>query len=204
MYGLFDRLWTIKRTTAFVLDPVAAAASLTGDRQPSEPSVLQFRVSGGTTNSGSITVVGTVDGAVGDQETLAFSAAGAKSTKKKFSAYTSITTAGFASEATVPTIEGKAIGSDGTDSKIRYNLATGWPGGLEMLRQGWSPGSGVGRQTGTQRIYIAHSDLWTLREGDLLQDEQTGERFRVEGLPLHQGKLSGSPFWELHTIRDQT
>ena len=60
--ALADRTITIARRTAYLLEAVAAAASLTVDRQPPRASAMRVTVAAGTTGSGTVTITGTVEG----------------------------------------------------------------------------------------------------------------------------------------------
>src|SRR3990167_1555368 len=109
-----DRAVTIRRSTAYVLDAIAAAASLTLSRQPVRAAVLRVEVAGGTTGSGTVTITGTVEGVAGTAEILTFTANGVKSTVKRFTAISAIATSGLADEAAVPTVSIMAVGPDGS------------------------------------------------------------------------------------------
>mgnify|MGYP001579591752 CR=1 FL=1 len=87
------------------------------------PSAVKLlcKVSGGTTGSGTLTILGTVGG-VGDSQILTFTTNGFKETTKSFSAVSSITESGFTDESIVPSLE------------IFARSAAGQPVYLETLR----------------------------------------------------------------------
>ena len=67
--GMSDRLITVKRRSSDVLTPVVAAASHSADVQPPVDSHIEVAISGGTSNTGTVTVLGLVGG-VPDSEVL--------------------------------------------------------------------------------------------------------------------------------------
>jgi len=83
----------------------AAAATLSLLHQPpSGGSHLKITISGGTANTGTVTVTGTLSG-VAKTDTLTWTAARYKITTNQYDTISSITTSGLADEATKPTIK---------------------------------------------------------------------------------------------------
>jgi hypothetical protein len=70
-------------------------------------------ISGGTSNTGTITITGTVAGQAGVSETLTFSQAQWILGNKQFTALSSIVTSGLADEAVKPTVKLEAVDSVG-------------------------------------------------------------------------------------------
>jgi hypothetical protein len=79
-----------------IFDGIAAASITVTHQPPSGGAFLQVKVSGGTENTGSITI--------NETETLTFTGADWQLTANDYTQITSITTTGFADEATKPTI----------------------------------------------------------------------------------------------------
>lgn len=203
--ALADRRITVRRRTAHVLDPVAAAASHVATRQPSREATIEVRVTGGTANTGTVTVLGTVGGAP-DSEVLTFAGAGRKATIKRFSALASpaITTTGLADEVAVPTIEASAVAPDGTPVHGAYVVVSGWPMRMDRGRPTWPapiPGS---HQREDTTFYMDATDAWMAREGDTLTDDRTGEVWSVKGQPTqHGGGLAYPHHLEIRVVRDE-
>lgn len=204
LYTIGNRTITIKRQTAFILDAVAAAATMSADRSPVQASCLQFVVSDGTTGSGTVTIAGTVGGS-SDSEVLTFTANGVKCTVKQFTAIdaSGITTTGLADEGTIPTISGQAVGVDGSPQNASYNVVTDRPaqfdygGGTQS--HGWearNPGTNV---TGGAAILIPFEDSWSPRVGDLVTDDQS-ETWLVQGVEKKQDRFVPT-HWEMIASR---
>lgn len=194
LYALADRRFTVRRLSAYVLEPVDVAASHSPARQPERESLIQVRISGGSDNAGTVVVSGTVAGAA-DTETLTFTEAGYQTTVKLFTAITTLVPSGF----TGATIEAKALGTDGSPQPIDYVLATDIP--LTV-----SPNTGMARwmaqmqgttQTGDATALLPWLDVWQPREGDVFVDTISAEQWLVVGKPAYRGRLRPQ-VWELN------
>lgn len=177
---LADRLVTLRRSTAQVLDPTTAAASLTVSRQPVREGCLRVTVAGGTTGSGTVTVTGAVGGVAGVSEVLTFTANGSQTTTKRFTAISSIATSGLSNEATVPTVTIQSVGGDGTPQRQDYDVATGIPMRPVNDAGRWPGGAPGAERSGYSRWRIEDWEIWTVRVGDKLIDESTSEEWLVE------------------------
>lgn len=174
---------TVKRPTAFVLAARVAAASMDPDAQPGLSSVIQVAVQGGTDNTGTVTVTGTVDGAP-DSEVLTIAGALTYLTTKRFSTIDTpggFTSTGLTDEATVPTISAKAVGASGDPHNTFTDLITGFEVALDRNVQTWPgrvPGTSQEEQTW---IYFDATDLYSPKSGDVFVDESTLEEWEVYG-----------------------
>lgn len=174
---------TLKRRTAFVLDAAAAQATMSPDRQPPVASVVQVRVQGGTANTGTVTVNGTVGGSP-DSEVLTFTGAARKRTVKLFTALTDFDTAGLADEAAPPTVSARAVGADGSRHHAVYDVATGLVGHLERgTTNRWITSKAGSSEKERTWFGIDYSSAFTIREGDVLVDDDSGEEWLVVSHP---------------------
>ncbi len=80
---------------------------------PTGGSYLKVTVSGGTNNSGTVTITGTLSG-VAKTDTLTWTAARWQISANQYDVITSITTANLANEATKPTVLVESCYQDGT------------------------------------------------------------------------------------------
>jgi len=95
----------VRRLTDVLRIQDSVRTSMSLDRQPSGVAVkLLLKISGGTNNSGTITIIGTVSG-ISTTENFTFLAAGFKESTNLFSDVTTITSSGFTDEATVANLE---------------------------------------------------------------------------------------------------
>jgi len=201
-FGLAGRLFTVKRQTAFVVDDVEASATVSLDRQPIRECLVLIQVHSGTTNTGTATVTGTVDGATGQTEELTFTGAGYQQTSKRFTAVSGITTSGLADEATVPNINAQAIGVDGSKQLNNYSLISGLPVHIDHSGTQWAndiPGSAE-----REHVHFVFPWLPTLtpREGDVLIDDYNSEQWMVGGVTRWQAPTFGkSTYWRVRASR---
>jgi hypothetical protein len=200
--ALADRLVTVQRQTMFALDSTAATASMTADRQPTAASRLEMRVWGGTSNSGTVTVAGTVDGSA-DTEALVYTAAGYQTTQKRFTAISGVTTTGLADEATVPSIQIATVARDGSPILIDYEVVASWPMAFVHAKPSpaW-PAFQPGTTETEKAIYaFEHTDLWTPRVGDVFVDvTSSDDEWLVVGIDQQRGRLA-IHHWEARVQR---
>ncbi len=182
--GLSASRYTLQRTSPFVLDPVTASGGgHSPDRQPATASAIQIKALA----AGTVLVSGTVDGSP-DTETLSFTGTAYKTTSKRFTAITSFTPAGALLGTT---IEAKALGADGTPQvKLKADVATGLPGAFTPGVPQWART----RPTTTDKRKAMLAFDWRpdieINAGDFLLDEQSGERWLVNGTPnLLRGRI---------------
>jgi hypothetical protein len=179
-----DRTVTLRRQTANVLDATTAAASLSLSRQPVREGLLRVVVTGGTTGSGTVTVTGTVGGVAGTSEVLTFTGNGAKTTVKRFTAISAIATSGLADEAAVATVTIQCVGADGSPQVQAYAVATGIPVRPKFSRPSWPGGAPGTKREQEVRFMVDDWEVWTVRPGDVLVDEENADEFLVHGCPL--------------------
>lgn len=191
--SLADRNITIYRRTAYLLDAVTAAASLTVDRQPPRASAMRATVAGGTTGSGTVTITGTVEGVAGTAEVLTFTANGVKVGSKLFTAISAVATSGLADESTKPTVAIEAVDRQGAPQAQDVTRAANVPAQLKRSSGRW-PVPTVGSEVSQTITYVVdRSDLWTPRKGDrVTEDANTGETSIVEEARTAGGSLYGS------------
>jgi hypothetical protein len=194
--SLADRTITISKRTAYLLDAVAAAASLTVDRQPPRASAMRVTVAAGTTGSGTVTITGTVEGVAGTSEVLTFTANGVKVGSKLFTAISAVATSGLANEAAVPTVAIEAVDRQGAPQAQDVTRAASVPAQLRRTAGRW-PVPAPGSEASQSIVYVVdRSDVWTPRKGDRITDDFTAEVSIVEEAREAGGNWYGS-HWEL-------
>jgi hypothetical protein len=203
LYAHGDRRFRILRATPNIVDAGAAAASMTIARQPIRESLVEAIVAGGTAGSGSITLVGTVGGTAGMDETLTFSGNGIQRSTQAFTALSAVTTAGLTSEVAVPTVTLRAVGRDGGPQHQETQVADDRAGTLwTPFQSRWGEGVGGSMQMADVKIALPYEEVWTPREGDIFVDLISSERWRVVGVPTQKGAMRGR-FWEIGAQRFQ-
>jgi len=202
LFALADRLVTVSRQTKFSLDATAALATMSADRQPASASRLEVRVWGGTANTGTVTVSGTVDGA-SDSEALTFTEAGYKTTQKQFSAIeaSGIVTTGLADETTVPSIQITTVGRDGSAISMNYAVVTEWPMAFIPKTSSWPQGSPGSAEIEMGKFAFERPEIWSPREGDVFVDTTSNDsEWLVVGVPQFRGQLY-QHHWEVKVQR---
>ena len=191
--SLADRLITITKRTAYLLEAVAAAASLTVDRQPPRASAMRVTVAAGTTGSGTVTITGTVEGVAGTSEVLTFTANGVKVGSKLFTAISAVATSGLADEAAVPTVAIEAVDRQGAPQAQDVVRAANVPAQLRKSGGRW-PVPTSGSEVVQSITYIVdRSDVWTARKGDrITEDANPTEASIVEEARTPGGNFYGS------------
>lgn len=172
----------LRRPSGYLVDAAAASASPTVSRQPPAACPLQVSVTGGTANTGAVTLTGTVNGA-SDSETLTFTGAGTLDTLKRFSALASVSTSGLSDEATPPTLSVQAIGPDGNPLLSRIEAKASYPAYLET-RQGSFPDRSSG-QTSEQKLEVLIPD----------------NRLMVPGVGWWVNEVGSSEVWEVESVQ---
>lgn len=198
--ALADRRISVYRRTAIVLDPTPAASSMAPTRQPASAASVAVVV-GGSPGSGSVTVNGTVGGSP-DSETLVFAAPGRKETLKRFSAISSLGTAGLADESPAATVSASAVGSDGSPIDRSVLVVSSWPARKDAGSASWPSARHGSAELEQTRLYVAWTTAWAPRSGDAIVDERTGEEWLVVGEPAQHGGGSYTPHhWEITVKR---
>ena len=204
IFAAADRRFTFKRVTAFVLDAATAAATMAISRNPPTASLIEVRVTGGTANTGTVTVSGTTEDGGAGSEDLTFTAAGYKTTALRFTALSSFVTTGLADEATKPMVSARAVGPGGQPQNTTYSVVTDRAAALSDVRAKWPMGiSGATEGIDDLAVlFVPYEDVWAPREGDIAVDDQTAEQFIVRGVVEKRGRLRVRQ-WELRVQRRQ-
>jgi len=175
-----SRMVNIQRQTGFALDRAAASASMSVDNQLRVSSFIEVRVSGGTTGSGTVEVVGTDEDGASQTDTLTFSKNGIQVTTKRFGTLSSFNTTGLADEATVANVSARAVSADGTEQLIFENLATNVP----VVLQVWGGGSWKTERQGTMNqamgiVLIDYYGSFIPQSGDILTFTEDGQKWYI-------------------------
>ena len=186
------RTFTVKRMTAFILDAIPAAVTMSLTRQPVRESMLQIRVYSGTDNTGTITLNGLDKDGIAISETFTFTTGGYKQSLNLYASIDAngITTTGLADETTKPTIEIKSLGPDGSLQNKPYTVVAGWPMYMDRSRPSravWKNERSGSAEEEPVFIMIQWSNTWAPREGDVLVDDYSNEQFVVTGTPMLEG-----------------
>lgn len=202
MWASFDNQITVRRKTALLVGPSAATPSMSPLLQPVRDSVLEVGVQGGSSNTGEVSIQGLVSG-VTTTETLIFSGGGFKQTTRLFSSIVGLTTSGLANEGTIPTVQVRALGRDGSAQEQDYALKIGHPASIKSDSEAWRAHVGAGREiVGNGTILIPWDEVWEPRRGDIIDDEM-GQRWEIVG---HPRRASGrhSEFWDCRAQRHES
>lgn len=186
-YALADRWFDVYRRTSFVVDAVVAGTTVAVTRQPARQALLQGRVWGGTNNTGSMTLTGTVGLTAGVAEVLSFASAGYQTTTQEFSAVSGITTAGLSTETAVPNVSVDAVSQDGSPVQTTYVVAAGRAAQLNASAGSWPHDRGGTAIGGGATISLPFEEAWTPRVGDLFVDIITNEKWMMVGTGREPG-----------------
>lgn len=191
------RLITVWRRTAYILDSATATASMSADRQPPTGAIIQITVGGGT---GTVKISGTVN-ALPDSETLTFTAAGTEATVKRF---TALDTPAFDVSAGLvgQTIQGRAVGVDGSRLHQAYQVATNVRAHLNRGAASWPNTKAGSSETEPTWFGIDYTTAWAPREGDVFVDQGSSEQWLVVGDPNWLGGLRPH-HWEVRVKRNE-
>jgi hypothetical protein len=205
--GLLTHEVHLLRKSNLVAGPAAAAQTMTllMATMP-RASLLKVTVANGTTGSGTVTATGTAGATVGYQEAVAFAANGVKRGTTEFTAITHIGTTGLTNEAAVPTVTVEAVDTDGNPQHALSTIATGLPS-AKIVRASLVAGYQIanqGQQVGDKAQWnLDYSEAFAPREGDLIEEADTGDRWMVRRVDLVRSGIR--PFgWQLDCDRYQT
>lgn len=175
-----NRYFDIKRRTALLLPPTAAAASMSLTYSMQIVAYAEITIAGGTVGSGTVTMTGTDPDGSSISETLTFTANGTQQTTKRFASITSITTTGFVDEVDVPTVQLRSISSDGSELWYQYTVASSVPAVLFTFGAAeWEvPVQGT-REAGRGSVIIDWTPEYTPQVGDQLYDTEITDRWGV-------------------------
>jgi len=203
-FGVAGRRVDIYRETAYVLDESTVAASMSLTRQPERESIMQVNIEGGTANTGTVIITGTVDGSSGATETLTFTEAGFQITTKRFTAVSGLVTTGLADEAAVPTIGIEAVGVGGSRNNASYKIQTGYPCHLDHGYTRWAGDKQGSTELETVQMFLPYNPVWTPREGDVFIDIFTAEQFVADGVSVWQSsQYAAGMFYQVKAFRRQ-
>lgn len=121
----FEQALRLVSQSNILAQGVAASSMTILKATPPWACKVRGTISGGTSNTGTITITGTVAGVAGVTEVLTFAQAQWILGSKLFTAFSSIVTSGLADEATKPTVKVEAVDSVGnpkywTDADTEY------------------------------------------------------------------------------------
>lgn len=195
-WSRFNEVVTWRRISALAIVATSPSGSLTVVRQPDGASSVVVTVEG--TPSGAVTISGTVDG-VADSEGLTWTGtAGWKTTRRRFSAISSITSA--LTNATE--ISARYAGEGGEPRPREYDLRTGIPVGRSTRRaRDWGTPPPGAQQDATEVLRVCYEETWEPRENDVVV-YSTGERWKVAGV-TRPPRLAGHNEWKVELAREQ-
>lgn len=202
-----NRIFSFARQTEYILNATTAASTMTTTRSiPDGGSFVEVQVDGGTTGSGTVSVVGTDTDGDSATATLTFSANATRVTTTKFSSISSITTSGLADEATVAKVSARSVSADGTPNLVKYNVAT--DRFVAFTFRGFMdypapvPGS---YERDEALILVDYEEAWKPQVDDIATDKQTSETWVVMGVREMQLGFGVRPsHYEMRCIRYTT
>lgn len=197
--GMSDRVITVYRKTAVVIDAVVASGAIAIDRQNTKNAMIEVEIGGTGFVAGTVTVAGDIDGAP-DTEVLSFTASGTvKTTRKRFDAGT-LTAFSSTLPGTV-TVLARAVGAGGDRLNIASTVITGWPARFDRGRGRWRNQAQGTQQVEQTRFYVDYTTVWDPREGDTIVNEDSLEEFLVIGVPDLHGARRIAHHWEIEVRR---
>lgn len=180
---MLNRRFDVYRRSALLVEAATLAASHAPALTPTLPYCVEIEVSAGTA-AGAVVVTGTIAGVAGQAQTLTFTGPGRLSTTKLFDKNTAvaITTSGWTGTWL---LTARAVGRDGAQLKELALLQYGWPGRIDRRPGAWGTGPTKGsEQSERTTLFVAYSRVLVFRGGDEVVDTASGERFRVETVPV--------------------
>lgn len=175
-----SRYATVTRRSAVVLAATTAASSMTPSKALRLAAYVEITVAGGTTGSGTVTVVGTDVAGAAASEVLSFTANATQQTTRRFATVTELQTTGLADEATPATVEARAVSADGTPQLVHTTVATDVPTVLQVYGGGaWATHTQGTNVQGTGIALMDYDDGWAPQVGDLLLFSDSGETWTV-------------------------
>ena len=176
--SMANHYWSFYRQTAFAMDRATATATMAITRALAVASYAQIKVVGGTTGSGSVTVIGTDSSGSALSNTLTFTKSSTQVTPVRFTTITSITTSGLADEVLVATVECKAVSSDGTENLMQYLVAANRPVLVEVKGTSDNPVLNSGSYAKEMvKTCLDYESSWTPKISDIAIDDQTGDQW---------------------------
>lgn len=162
-------------------DGIALTTLTPLEDEPTDTFKIKATVSGGTSNTGSITITGSLSG-TSKTETLTFSNSGSKSGSNTYDTISSITTSGFTNEATVPNIKIECLNSSG--QKILLETLTALKVRWESTTKAFLNSSGVYTQCAAFAM-VVYSDI---NLGDTIRYQSRDYKVnQIEAYPLLNG-----------------
>ena len=168
------------RRTAVLLAATAAAATMTPSTSLRVAAYIEVTVAGGTTGSGTVTVLGTDTAGAPATEVLTYTRNATQQTTARFASVTELQTSGLADEPAVPTIEVRAVSADGTPQLVHTAVATNVPTVLQAYGGGtWATHTQGTHVQGTGIALMDYDDGWAPQVGDLLLFSDSDETWQV-------------------------
>lgn len=180
-----NRYFTFWQRTAFVLDAVAAAATLVLDRAINAECFLQVEVAGGTTGSGTVTITGTDPEGNAQVEALVFTMNSAMQTTGRWQAGSTptVTTTGLDDESAVPTVAISTVGADGQAQLQLVSKATSRPVLVSALGGAdWKAGRQGTQETGRAYFDVDYEEVWTPDVGFVAIEDATADEWTVQAV----------------------
>jgi hypothetical protein len=187
--ALANRHVKLIRRTSLVVAKTTVAASHTPAIQPSRQTFAKVEITGGTANTGTVTLAGSVGGAA-STEAFTFTSAGAKIGKKQFTGFSGVTTSGFIDEATKPSIQVQMVDSGGSPHHGEDTLIANIPASLNYGSGDWPAQQQGPAVEGDVTIGIMWVETCTPRPGDVIEDNNTLERWFVRRVQLIRGSYT--------------
>jgi hypothetical protein len=171
-----------------LLAATAAAASLLPAKTLRAAAYIEVTVAGGTTGSGTVTVIGTDTAGAALNEVLTYTVNATQQTTARFGTVTELQTSGLADEPTVATVEVRAVSADGTPQLVHTTVATSVPTVLQVQGGGtWATHTQGTHVQGVGTALMDYDDSWAPQVGDLLLFTDSGETWQVRA--QHQVRI---------------
>ena len=179
-----NRVFSFTRRTEYLMTATTAAATMSASRSiPDGGAYVEVKVAGGTTGTGSVSVIGTDIDSSAATQTMTYSRNTTKVTTTKFASISSITTSGLADEATVAKVSATSVSADGTPNLIEYDVATGrWVAFTfrgQMDYPALNPGT-VERDEAL--VLVDYEGSWEPQVDDIATDQQSSDTWLVRGV----------------------
>ncbi len=190
----------VLRSTAFVLDAAEAAVSMTPDRGPARRGRFDVSVQGGTANTGTVTLTGTLDGSP-QVEVLTFTGSSVKRCAELFDGLTLVETSGLADETAKPTLSVKAVDEDGSAQPTTYTVAADRPADVSYGGGGdWPTARSGSHDDDEALIGLPYEEVYAPRRGDMVRPRDTAEVWLVRSARPIPSKYQPQ-LWELRCTK---
>jgi len=178
----------IWRPTSFVLDGAAVSATLPASGQPPRSSIVEvevYDVDGTGPASGTVTVVGSLDGDP-VSEALSISVGGFAQTVARLDSITEFEfSGGLLSASPAPYARARAIGPGGEPQPLAALVVEGWPAHIEDAHVGWTGGAEGMDPRASPSALIDYAETWAPAIGDVLVSD-SGTEYLVRGVRVQR------------------